>query len=232
MRDADAQRERLYGVMAELRSRLGARTLADEGLRRSLPRWGVYFFFEEGETRLNGATPRIVRVGTHAVSRTSKATLGARLSAHRGSMKSGGGNHRGSIFRLHIGTALQRNGLVAPSVESWGQGASAPREVRDRETHVERAVSDHIRRMPFLWVATGPEPEERDVIERGAIALLSRAGRHGDGADPASDEWLGHHADREHVRRSGLWNVNYTTDPCDSAFLDTLARCAERTKID
>jgi len=34
-------------------------------------------------------------------------TLWARLSQHRGSAKSGGGNHRCSIFRLLVGRALE-----------------------------------------------------------------------------------------------------------------------------
>lgn len=48
---------------------------------------------------------RIVRVGTHAVSTGSKATLWHRLRAHRGS-KDGRGNHRASIFRRHAGAAM------------------------------------------------------------------------------------------------------------------------------
>jgi hypothetical protein len=51
----------------------------------------------------------IVRVGTHALETGSQTTLWKRLSQHRGQARSGSGNHRGSIFRLIVGTALIHN---------------------------------------------------------------------------------------------------------------------------
>jgi hypothetical protein len=67
---------------------------------------GVYFFFEGGELRSqSGSGGLVVRIGTHAVSVGSKSTLWGRLAQHRGSL-SGNGNHRGSIFRLWVGSAL------------------------------------------------------------------------------------------------------------------------------
>ena len=79
-----------------------------------LPRRGVYFFFEPGELREDGRTPRVVRVGTHAVSAGSRTTLWTRLRDHRGHVIGrhvGGGNHRASIFRRHVGSALLGRGL-------------------------------------------------------------------------------------------------------------------------
>lgn len=46
------------------------------------PRQGVYFFFEPGEVRADGSD-RVVRVGTHALTATSQATLGSAPAAPR-----------------------------------------------------------------------------------------------------------------------------------------------------
>ena len=76
--------DRLYGLLAELRERLGGyKYLRDCNGRMSWPKRGVYFIFEDGELREDGHTPRVVRVGTHAVSAGSRTTLWNRLSQHR-----------------------------------------------------------------------------------------------------------------------------------------------------
>ena len=77
------------------------------------PARGVYFFFEDGEARsTSGTGPRVVRIGTHALTAKSSTTLWNRLAQHRGVVGTGGGNHRGSIFRLLVGEALlRRRGL-------------------------------------------------------------------------------------------------------------------------
>ena len=81
--------------------------------RMPWPRRGVYFFFEEGEVRSDsGSGPRVVRVGTHALTDRSKTTLWNRLAQHRGVARSGGGNHRGSVFRLLVGQALLASTVV------------------------------------------------------------------------------------------------------------------------
>jgi hypothetical protein len=56
-----------------------------------------------------------------------------------GQSSTGGGNHRGSIFRLLVGAALiRRDGQKFPT---WGNGDSAEMAVRDRERALEREVS-------------------------------------------------------------------------------------------
>jgi hypothetical protein len=99
---------RFYRFLGALEERLGGtRALAQCTGKMSWPRRGVYFFTEEGEGRSDtGGGPRIVRVGTHALKAGAQTTLWNRLSQHRGVVRSGGGNHRGSIFRLIVGTAL------------------------------------------------------------------------------------------------------------------------------
>jgi hypothetical protein len=211
---------RFYSLLDRLETELGgARTLAASG-GMDWPRRGVYFFRETGETRSHtGAGPRIVRVGTHALKAASGTKLWTRLSQHKGQASTGGGNHRGSIFRLIVGTALmQRDGCPFPT---WGVGSTAAREIRDAEFSLECQVSKIIGAMPFLWLSleddAGPE-SRRGYIERNSIALLSNYNRNP--LDPPSTGWLGHDCDRERVKNSGLWNSNHVDEAHEPAFLD------------
>ena len=130
-----ADLERFYTALAVLKSKVGGeRYLADCEKQKDWPRQGVYYFFEVGETRERSDELRVVRVGTHAVSANSRTTLWHRLRAHRGSLRgqyAGGGYYRGSIFRLHVGSALLNCFEYPPEVrETWGVGSSAPGEVK------------------------------------------------------------------------------------------------------
>ncbi len=173
---------RFYVLLRQLEELLGGtRRLSDCTGRMSWPTRGVYFFMEPGEGRSEtGHGLRIVRVGTHALTARSKTKLWDRLRQHRGPASSGLGNHRGSIFRLIVGTALiERDGICCPS---WDDGhGHAPSEIRQRERPVEGAVSQVIGRMPLLWLGIEDEPGRsslRGYLERNAIALLSNYGRH------------------------------------------------------
>ena len=217
----------LYALLAELEVRVGGkRALRDCNGRMAWPQRGVYFFFEEGEYRENGTTPRVVRVGTHALG-ASRSTLWGRLLQHRGTDRGstpGGGNHRGSIFRRHVGAALlSGEDWPEPLRHSWGQGSTANRVIRVQEYPLELEVSNHIRRMPFLWLGVEDAPtatSDRGVIETGAISLLSNLDR--DNVDPSASGWLGALSDRHSIRASGLWNVNHVGDPADVRFLKVI----------
>jgi len=114
-----------YEMLEALEQRCGGkRLLRDCDGRQNWPQRGVYFFFERGEKRTQtGAGARVVRVGTHALKDGSRTTLWNRLSQHQGVRRTGGGNHRGSIFRLLAGQALiARDGLDVPT---WGVGGDA-----------------------------------------------------------------------------------------------------------
>src|ERR1700693_4471658 len=103
-----------YAILDDLEQAIGGpRKLAECSGRMNWPTRGVYFFREAGELRSDsGEGPRVVRVGTHALRLGGRSKLWTRLSQHKGQMASGGGNHRGSIFRLSIGAALiRRDGL-------------------------------------------------------------------------------------------------------------------------
>ena len=169
---------RFYAILTTLEHKLGGKRLlaACDG-RMHWPQRGVYFFFEPGEMSTHsGEGPRVVRVGTHALKEGGQAKLWGRLKQHQGNIKGGGGNHRGSVFRLHVGTALiQRDAWSQATAGVWGKGSSASAAVRQAEQLLEQAVSKYIRQMPFLWLAVedAPSPASlRGVIERNAITEL------------------------------------------------------------
>lgn len=221
--------ERFYIVLNIIRERVGGeRRLEACTGQMYWPRRGVYFFFEPGENRQTGMELRVVRVGTHAISEGSRTTLWGRLRDHRGTLI-GGGNHRGSIFRLHLGTAILANGDYPDTVrQSWGKGSSAPKEVRLAEHDLECAVSDYVGKMPFLWLEADDEPGKtslRKYIERNAVALLSTASMLR--IDSPTPGWLGYNCRHSAVRESGLWNVDHVFEDYDAGFLNLLERLAE-----
>jgi hypothetical protein len=68
-----------YAHLDELTQRTGGpKHLTDPGLSRQCPTAGLYFFFENGEARPNDRV-RVVRIGTHALTPSSKTTLWGRL---------------------------------------------------------------------------------------------------------------------------------------------------------
>jgi hypothetical protein len=215
-----------YRALQDLESRIGGKRLLSECIGRlEWPRRGVYFFFEPTEIRReSGDGSRVTRVGTHAVSGGSGSTLWKRLSTHRGSLASGAGNHRGSVFRLLVGGALA---LQDPSLGSatWGVGSTAPKEVRDAEANLEAAVSRYMGRTSVIWLPIDDPPSAesmRGYIERNSIALLSNFGRERP-IDAPSAEWLGQWSPIERVRQSGLWNRNHVDQFPSEEFVGLLA---------
>jgi len=220
-----------YRVLGKLEGRIGGkRTLSKCSGMMSWPNRGVYFFFENGEYRNSGNVMRIGRVGTHALKEGAKTTLWDRLRTHRGPLSgkyADGGNHRGSIFRLHVGTAIiKKSNLKVPT---WGVGSSANSEVRRKEYFLEKLVSKHIRGMPFLWVKVDDDPGPdslRAYIERNSIGLLSNYNRKLK-IDSASPDWLGKFCDNEKVQRSGLWNSDHVDETYDKKFLNKLEKLVD-----
>lgn len=231
-----ADLHRFYEILGRLDAshRQGLPLRAYSGASR-LPARGVYFFREAGEEMsIRSNAPRIVRVGTHAVSANSKSTLWQRLRAHLGT-RIGAGNHRGSIFRLHVGAALLARDQV--DIPTWGLGSSAPPALRESKTaqEIESAwehkVSEYIGAMTVLWVDVPDEPSPnslRAVLERNAIALLSNRFTP---LQPASAGWLGNQSPRDEIRWSGLWNLNYVDKGYDPGFLDLFESVVEETLL-
>ena len=219
--------QRFYGLLYELEQRLGgSRRLSDCSGWLPWPKRGVYFFMEPGELRTGtGDGPRVTRVGAHAVRIGSGTKLWDRLYNHKGTARTGGGYHRGFVFRRLVGTALiARDCLDYPT---WDDGSDkAPPEITRREQPLEIAVSQVIGNMPFLWVSIEDDPGPRSLrafVERNSIALLSNSL-----IDPPSSSWLGQHCNRDKVRSSGLWNSDHTEKSYDPAFLDTLASLVDQ----
>jgi len=220
-----------YALMDELAERVGGcRRLAYCTGKDGWPERGVYFFFEDGEFRTDsGDGHRVVRIGTHCVSEGSKTKLWNRLSQHRGT-QSGGGNHRGSVFRRLAGDALSR---MYPDLQvaSWLDRDAPRSSVKETEHLLECKVSAYIGNMPFLWIAIDDPASKRSRrahIERNAIGLLSNYGKSAS-VDPHSKCWLGLHSSCEEVRASGLWNSDYVGDDYDPDFLNELKHFISRT---
>lgn len=167
------------------------------------PKQGVYIFFDPLDESSSNFK-RVVRVGTHAVSSGSRSTLWSRLKAHRGT--SDGGNHRSSIFRLHVGAALiAKLHLDCPT---WGVGQSASREVVEAERFVERLVSDYIGKLLVTWVEIddpASRTSDRLIVEESLIALFAASDQ-----EHRGESWLGDYSPKREIISSGLWNVRAT----------------------
>lgn len=221
--------DRFYALLARvaaLNTGLG-RKLSQQTAASVRHKRGIYFFFEDGEMRMTSPFEhRVVRIGTHAVSEGSKATLWNRLRTHRGG-GNGLGNHRGSIFRLHVGESLIRRGALEPNFPTWGKGQSASTDVRSAEEQIELAVSEHIGGMEVVWLEVpdiSSADSDRGYLERNFIALL--AGPTGP-LDLPSGKWLGRWSTREAVKSSGLWNVNHVYETFDATSLDVFEQHIE-----
>jgi hypothetical protein len=223
--------DKLYALVARLRAGIGGvRTLSECTGRNAWPAKGVYLFFEGSENRMSAPfEQRITRVGTHSVSRGSKTTLWHRLRTHRGGGDDGGGNHRGSIFRLHVGEALIKKQGFAKKFAEWGRGQSAPSAIRNTEVELEQLVSRTIGTMAILWLAVEDESSplsDRAYLERNIIGLLS--GPSGP-IDLPSSQWLGNNTGKEAITSSGLWNINHVDYSYDQRFLSIFDQYVEIT---
>ena len=206
----------------------GGRRIEETNGRLLWPSRGVYFILEANSGVRSGRMPRVVRVGTHAVSQGSKTSLWDRLSTHRGTA-GGSGSHRSSIFRLHVGRAWARHTPSSEWPVTWAQGQSAPRSVRDAEQELEREVSKIIGAMRVIWLDVADEAgptSERAYFERNAIGLLSRIGLLDAIGSPA---WLGRKSADWRIATSGLWNLNHVFIKPDPMFIGRLADAIART---
>jgi 5'-3' exonuclease len=221
--------EAFYEILNRVASHTGGFLRLGEADQSAWPERGVYFFFEPGETRFCSTLLRVVRVGTHAVSANSKATLWNRLRTHRG-VTEGGGNHRASIFRSHIGAAIINRHSRTEMFPAWGDQAAGTAKNKEKELELERLVSAALSKMQVVCLDIRDESSSRSdraYIERNSIALLSKLGSR---MDPPSSSWLGGWSIHPAIKKSGLWNVNYVDETeRDPAFLDILDYYARAT---
>ena len=210
MNDRVKDTERFYKLIKQLEERVGGRRrLKDCHWNMGWPERGVYFFFEDGETRSDSQHDlRVVRVGTHAVNANSKSHLWNRLYEH----KQDGGR---SVFRDHVNAAL-KNRASGSSIE--------------RPHNHSRCISRYIGDMSFLWVNVDGDGGHllRRKIEKNAIALLSC--RTKGAVDKPSSAWLGYCSSNDAVKRSGLWNVQHTGSSYVRGFLDLFKSCIDQTE--
>jgi len=224
--------DRFYAQIDRLNTILGGcRYLRDCDGTMAWPEQGVCFFFEPGEYRRDGIHLRVVRVEANAVSPGSKTTFWKRLRVHRGH-RSRTGNHRNSIFRLLVGSALISLGDYPPTAAAmWGKGGSVGHRIRAREKEIEIDVSEHIGSMPFLWLAVDDEAGRaglRKYIKQNSIALLSNASGCPDLPSPS---WIGRACTSAHVRASGLWNSRKVYEDYDPAFLAVFEEAVDEMAV-
>lgn len=197
--------KKLYSLIEKARSSEQSFLLRD--LReRELPARGVYVFVDRKEKNFEGSLGRIVRIGTHAISEGSKSQLRTRLRSHLGQVD-GSGNHRGSIFRLHVGRAMLKRDHNLPRLTTWGVGQDAPKKTRRFELEHERRVSDYLNKLEVVILPVSDEASKhsmRAVIETQLIALLSDALQP---IDRPSKRWLGTSSPSTAIACSGLWNL-------------------------
>jgi hypothetical protein len=188
----------------------------------SLPKQGVYIFLDDSERSLVGHGPRIVRIGTHAVSEGSKASLRNRLRNHFGK-EDGLGSHRGSVFRLHVGRAMLEAAGGHGSLPTWGAGQHATREVVAAEAALEREVSQYVGNLRLFVIPiedNASKNSRRALVERQLIALLTEDMIP---IDPPSNHWLGAWSPTPPIAEMGLWNIREvggTYDPHSPGVVD------------
>ena len=161
---------------------------------------GLYFFYERSERSGHGPRGRIVRVGNHP---RSDGTLARRIRQHYA------GRKNGSVFRKLLGGAVMRaRGGDQPCLRpapGRGHWELQNADVCERCAPVEAEVSDLlVRSFVFRCVAI-LEREERNQLEESMIGTLALCQ-----ACVPSKNWFGRRAYPEAVRRTGLWNVQFT----------------------
>lgn len=195
----------LYEEIEHLRSR-GSTFLLRELAAQDLPDKGLYLFIDQTELNRWQQPGRIVRIGTHAVSAGSRSVLRTRLRNHLGN-QDGSGNHRGSIFRLHVGASLLARNSYEMRADHWGKSNDASRRIKVSEDWLEKEVSDYLGRLEVAVIEIDDEASKNSLrakTERQLIALLTENWLP---LERPRADWLGYSSDRDAIVRSGIWNV-------------------------
>jgi len=214
--------QEFYGELDRLHGRTdGPYYLSDVDGSLDWPERGVYVFFDPNTDLKHQQRDQwyISRIGTVGVSQGSTSTLWDRLLAHRGTTSGAyedGGNHRGSIFRQHVGRSIIESEGLQDEYPHWGTAhRSLPDDLettalREQEHPLELRVSEYVRDIPFLVIDIpgGPGPDcSRAMIEKNLIALTAHARRTTPGL--IRDGWIGRESPRGTIAHSGLWNLDH-----------------------
>ncbi|MGY2200945.1 DUF6884 domain-containing protein [Pseudomonas gingeri] len=173
---------------------------------KKLEKRGVYVFLDPRELNFLKDGPRIVRVGTHAVSSESKSTLRNRLRSHFG-QADGSGNHRGSIFRLHVGRALLESGDLSFNSDTWGAGQHATAKIREAEVNLEQIVSAYLGVLEVFLIPISDEPSKDSLRAHVETQLIALCTENFHTIDTPEDAWLGRFSPMSTIVKSGLWNL-------------------------
>lgn len=178
-----------------------------------LPRNGIYFFYEAGETWGHGGDyPRIVRVGTHR-----EGNFRSRMADHYviDEQKMNFNRNQAapkdrSIFRKNIGRALlhrDRDSYEALWNIDFTTRASREANGFRRDVEKEKQIEDQVTRIlrerfAFRWIEL--EGEGRRMGSQGLeavlIGTLARCGE----CSPSSN-WLGRFSPKPKIAQNGLW---------------------------
>jgi len=231
----------LYDCLGRLNNRIdGPYYLSECDGTMEFPNRGLYFFFSPWSVLETDPAHQwfLTRIGTVGVARGSTNTLWNRLRQHRGNQSgiyAGGGNHRGSIFRQHVGRAfIARDGLEGTH-PYWGEqfnGNDMPdtTSIREHEHCLETRVSQYIASLPFLYLNVPGDSKpgnDRARTEMNTIAMVSHARRTTPGLHDA--DWLGRHSPRPEISSTGLWNVDHVHALFGIDVLDVLEQYIDET---
>jgi len=206
---------------------------------KSLPKNGIYFFYEKGEFWGHGGNkPRIVRVGTH-----KDGNFGNRIAEHylmNESKMNFSSNqpapHERSIFRAHMGRALlnqHRDGYL----KIWKIDFTS-REKREklgylRDINKEKEIESEITRIlrnnftfRFIELESQAERMGKTGIESPIIGTLAHCRL----CRPSAN-WLGNYSPIQQIRKSGLWLVQHLkSGGIDERDLNTILDAIKRNK--
>jgi len=202
----------------------------------SLPKNGIYFFYEKGEIWGHGGNkPRIVRIGTHRGNNFRKRIAEhflineKRMDFNENKPKP---SDR-SIFRKNIGRALL-NKNNDPYLKVWNINFT-PKQSReksgylrniDKEKTIEKEITEIIRgNFSFRFIIIEDEEERigSKGLESRLIGTVSRCRE----CKP-SEKWLGNYSPIEKIRKSGLWLTQHLcADEINNNVVEELIR---RTK--
>ncbi len=164
--------------------------------KSKLPRNGVYFFFEKGETYKE--FDRIVRIGTH----DGDGNLPSRLVEHLNDE-----NKDRSIFRKNIGRAIL-NKKDDSFLTCWERDLTT-KKVKDTYSssidfeklkRIEKQVSEYMRNNLSFSVFEVATKENRHYMEKLLIKRVSE-----EKMFFPSKDWFGNFSPEEKIRSSGMW---------------------------
>ena len=185
--------------------------------RKQLPKNGIYFFYEKGETWGHGGNRlRIIRIGTHREgnfqSRMAEHFLLNAAKMNFDVTKSP--PHDRSVFRKHIGRALL-NRSRSPYLAVWDIDFMKKENLKlyahlrdiDEERRTEAEVTRLMREdFSFRFVVLEGQAARmgREGLEARLIGTVAQCS-----SCRPSPSWLGRHSPVKEVEQSGLWLVHH-----------------------